>query len=197
MEADAFNLDAGGVTLQEFYAALLDSVRTAKEHGEEGRQARVRLAESRERILERVGDANLREEIDLLLTNVSFLFYRRGYKDAEHHRNALNPVRRTPERHKQFNRAVTKMLEHDIEMEIERICAELDRLGVTSHFKIRGGTEEVGPHAWPWTHKPIRGAISEAIERIRRDITRQNYAQKRVGRPPSLTTISDPLYLID
>ena len=165
--------------MQEFYAALLDSVRTAEEHREQGRQARVRVAESRRRILGRVGDANLQEEIDLLLKDVSFLFYRRGYKDAEHHRNALNPIRRTPERHKQFNRAVSKMLENDIEMEIEEICAELDRRGVTSHFKIRGETEEVGPHRWPWTHKPIPGAISEAIERIRRDITRQNYAQER------------------
>ena len=165
--------------MEDFYAALLNSVKTAEEHREEGRQAKMRLAESRHRIFGEINDENLQKEIDLLLTNVSFLFYRRGYKDAEHHRKALNPVRRTPERHKEFNRAVTKMLEHDIEMEIERICAELDRLRVTSHFKIRGGTEEVGPHAWPWTQKPIPGAISEAIERIRRDITRQNYAQKR------------------
>jgi hypothetical protein len=165
--------------LQDFYAALLDSVRAAKEHQEQGGQAKVRVAESRDRILGKIDDEDLREEVNLLLKNVSFLFYRRGYKDAEHHLKALNPVRRTPERHEEFNRAVTKMLEHDIEMEIEGICAELDRLGVTSHFKIRGETEEVGPHGWPWTHKPIPGAISEAIERIRRDITRQNYAQER------------------
>jgi hypothetical protein len=64
-------------------------------------------------------------------------------------------------------------------MEIEKICAELDRLGVTSDFKIRRGTEEVGPHCWPWSQKPIPGAISEAIERIRRGSRREKYARER------------------
>jgi len=138
----------------------------AEKHREEGRQATMRLSESRERILGGIDDKNLQKEIDLLLTNVSFLFYRRGYKDAEHHRKALNPVRRTPERHQEFKRAVTKMLESDIEMEISEICTKLDRLGVTSDFKIRGETEEVGPDSWPWAQTPIPGAISQAIERI-------------------------------
>jgi len=165
--------------LENFYAALLDFVKKAEERREEGQKARMSVAESRRRILGRIGDEGLQEEIDLLLKNVSFLFYRRGYKDAEHHRKALNPIRRTPERHKRFNRAVTKMLEHDIEMEIEEICAELDRRGVTGHFKIRGESEEIGPHGWPWTQKPIPGAITEAIERIRADTASENYAQKR------------------
>ena len=30
-------------------------------------------------------------------------------------------------------------------METEEICAELDRQGVTGHFKIRGADEEIGP----------------------------------------------------
>jgi hypothetical protein len=179
VEADAFNVVAGGDHMQEFYAALLDSVRNAEEHREEGHHARMRLAESRLRILGQMGDENLQKEIDLLLTNVSFLFYRRGYKDAEHHRKALNPVRRTPERHQEFNKAVTKMLEGDIEMEIEKICAELDRLGVTGDFKIRGETDEVGPDGWPWAQTPIPGAISQAIERIRTRITHENYARER------------------
>ena len=165
--------------MQDFYAALLNSVKMTEKHREEGREATMRLSVSRERILGGIEDENLREEIDLLLTNVSFLFYRRGYKDAEHHRNALNPVRRTPERHQEFNRAVTKMLEQDIEMEIEKICAKLDRLGVTGDFKIRGETEEVGPQYWPWSQTPIPGAISEAIERIRTRITHENYARER------------------
>ena len=170
---------AGGVTLQDFYVALLDSVKRAKERREGEGQARMRLAESRLRLLSWIGDENIQKEIDLLLTNVSFLFYRRGYKDAEYHRKALNPLRRTPERHQEFKRAVTNMLERDIEMEIEEICAELDRLEVTSDFKFRGVTEEVGPDTWPWTHQPIPGAIREAIERIRRRITSENYARER------------------
>ncbi len=167
--------------MEDFYAALLNSVKTAEEHREQGPQARMGLAESRRRILGQIGDENVQKELDLLLKNVSFLFYRRGYNDSEHHQKALNPIRRTPERHKQFNRAVTKMLKHDIEMEIEKICSELDRLRVTSYFKIRGVTEEVGPgpDGWPWTAKPIPGAISGAIERIRADITSENYAQER------------------
>ena len=165
--------------MEDFYAALLDFAKTAEEHREQGQQARMGLAESRRRILGQIGDENVQKELDLLLKNVSFLFYRRGYKDAEHHQKALNPVRRTPERHQRFNRAVTKMLERDIEMGIEEICAKLDRLGVTSHFKIRGVTEEVGPDGWSWTAKPIPGAISGAIERIRADITSENYAQER------------------
>jgi hypothetical protein len=179
VEADAFNVVAGGDHMQDFYAALLNSVKTAQKHREEGRQSTMRLSDSRERILAAIDDENLQEEIDILLTNVSFLFYRRGYKDAEHHRNALNPVRRTPERHQEFNKAVTKMLEQDIEMEIEKICAGLDQLGVTSQFRIRGGTEEVGPDSWPWAQTPIPGAISQAIERIRTRITRENYARER------------------
>ena len=165
--------------MQDFYAALLNSVKRAQRHREEGQHATMRLSDSRERILGEIDDENLREEIDLLLTNVSFLFYRRGYKDAEHRRNALNPVRRTPERHEEFKRAVTKMLESDIEMKIDKICEELDRLGVTSQFRIGGGTEEVGPHSWPWSHRPIPGAISQAIERIRTGTRRENYARER------------------
>ena len=165
--------------MQDFYAELLDSVKTAQRHREEGRQPTMSLSDSRERILAAIDDENLQAEIDLLLTNVSFLFYRRGYKDAEHHRNALDPVRRTPQRRQRFNRAVTKMLERNIEMGIEEICAKLDRLGVTSDFKIGRGTEEVGPDSWPWTNKPIPSAIREAIERIRTRITRENYARER------------------
>lgn len=166
--------------MQDFYAALLDSVKRAQRHREEGQHPTMRLSDSRERILGKIDDENLREEIDVLLTNVSFLFYRRGYKDAEHHRNRVNPTRRTPERHEEFNKAVTKMLESDIEMKIEEICAKLDRLGVTSQFRIGGGTEEVGgPDSWPWTQTPIPGAISQAIERIRTGIRRENYARER------------------
>jgi hypothetical protein len=168
-----------GITLQEFYAALFESVRNAGEHREEERGTRKGLAKSRERILGGIDDKNLREEFDLLLRNVSFLFYRRGYKDGEHHRQTQNRIRRTPERHQRFNRAVSKMLEHDIEMEIEKICAELDQLKVTSHFKIRGEAEEVGPNSWPWTQTPIPGAICEAIERIRTRIRHENYARER------------------
>jgi len=165
--------------MQDFYAALLNSVKNAEEDREEGRETTMRLSVSRERILGGIDDENLRKEMDLLLTNVSFLFYRRGYKDAGHHRKALNPVHRTPERHQEFKRAVTKMLEGDIEMKIDQICAELDRRGVTSDFKIRRGTEEVGPDNWPWTNKPIPSAIREAIERIRRGSRREKYARER------------------
>jgi hypothetical protein len=131
------------------------------------------------RILERICDRDLEEEIDDLLKNVSFLFYRLGYKDAGHHREVLNPIRRTPERHRRFNMAVTTMLEHDLDMETERICAELDRQSVTGHFKIRGALEEIGPRSWPWTQKPIPGAVTAAIERIRADVKSENYAKKR------------------
>jgi hypothetical protein len=83
-----------------------------------------------------------------------------------------------------FLRTFSATLHHqesgqDIEMETEKICAELDRQGVTGHFKIRGELEEIGPHGWPWTHTPIPGAVTAAIERIRADITSENYAKKR------------------
>jgi hypothetical protein len=165
--------------LENFYAALFDSVKKANKSRDDGYSARTRMADSRWQILKQIGDRDLKEQIDDLLKNVSFLFYRRGYKDAEHHQKALNPIRRTPERHKRFNMAVTKMLEHDIEMEIEEVCAELDRQKVTSHFNIRGSSDEIGPDGWPWTHKPIPGAVTAAIERIRADITSENYARKR------------------
>jgi hypothetical protein len=171
--------------VKEFYAALLDDVKKNRECREKGQPSRTMVAESRRRILERIGgqdlfsEGNLREEIDLLLKNVSFLFYRRGYNDAEYHLQALNPIRRTPEGHKRFNRAVTQMLERDIEMETDKICAELDRQRVTAQFKIRGEPEDIGPRYWPWTQKPIPGAVTAAIERIRADITSQNYARKR------------------
>jgi hypothetical protein len=168
-----------GGTLKDFYVALLDFVQEAKERREEGKPAKAIVAQSRRRIVEQIGHGDLQEEIDLLLKNVSFLFYRRGYKDAEHHQKALNSIRRTPRRHKRFNMAVTKMLEHDSEMEIEEICAELDRQEVTSHFNIRGAPEEIGPHSFGWMSKPIPGAVTAAIERIRADIINENYARKR------------------
>jgi hypothetical protein len=71
------------------------------------------------------------------------------------------------------------MLEHDIEMEIEEICAELDRQGVTGHFTIRGSDEEIGPHGFSWKHDPLPGAVTAAIERIRADVTSENYAKER------------------
>src|SRR5207253_10720069 len=83
-----------GITLEDFYAALLDFVKTAEEHREQGQQARMGRAESRRRILGQIGDENVQKELDLLLKNVSFLFYRRGYNDSEHHQKALNPIRR-------------------------------------------------------------------------------------------------------
>ena len=53
------------------------------------------------------------------------------------------------------------MLERDIEMETDKICAELDRQRVTGHFKIRGSDEEIGgPHDFPWKTKPIPGAVA-------------------------------------
>ena len=64
-------------------------------------------------------------------------------------------------------------------MVTEEICAELDRQKVTVSFKIRGELEEIGPHSWPWTQRPIPGAVTAAIERIRADITHQNYARER------------------
>jgi hypothetical protein len=171
------------IKVNKFYAALLGDVQKAKESRDDGQPARTKVAESRERILGRIkkGDiqGDFQEKIDDLLKNVSFLFYRRGYKDAGHHQMTLNPIRRTPEKRKRFNMAVTKMLESDIEMETEEICAELDRQKVTCYFKIRGALEEIGPRSWPWTQKPIPGAVTAAIERIRADITSQNYARKR------------------
>jgi hypothetical protein len=65
VEADAFNVVAGGITLQDFYAALLNSVKNAEEDREEGRQARMSLSESRQRISEGIDDENLQKEIDL------------------------------------------------------------------------------------------------------------------------------------
>lgn len=165
--------------MENFYAALFDSVKKANKSRDDGHSARTMMADSRWQILQRIGDRDLQEQIDDLLKNVSFLFYRRGYRDAEHHRKALNPIRRTPERHKRFNMAVTKMLESDIEMENEKICAELDRQRVTAQFKIRGEPEDIGPGVWPWTHKPIPGAVTAAIERIRADVTSENYAKNR------------------
>jgi len=165
--------------LENFYAALFQSVKQADKNRDDGYSARTGMADSRFHILKRIGDRDLKEQIDDLLKNVSFLFYRRGYKDALHHQKALDPIRRTPERHMRFNSAVTKMLEHDIEMVTEEICAELDRQKVTGHFKIRGELEEIGPHSWPWTQRPIPGAVTAAIERIRADITHQNYARER------------------
>jgi hypothetical protein len=165
--------------LKEFYAALLDDVKKYRESRDVGQPTRTMVAESRRRILEQIGHGGLQEEIDLLLKNVSFLFYRRGYEDAEYHRKALNPIRRTPEKHQQFKMAVTKMLERDIEMETAEICAELDRQGVTGHFTIRGSDEEIGPHGFSWKHAPIPGAVTAAIERIRADVTSENYAKQR------------------
>ena len=59
-----------GITLEDFYAALLDFAKTAEEHREQGQQARMGLAESRRRILRQIGDENLQKELDLLLKNV-------------------------------------------------------------------------------------------------------------------------------
>jgi hypothetical protein len=71
------------------------------------------------------------------------------------------------------------MLESDTEMETEEICAELDRQGVTGHFKIRGADEEIGPRNFPWTARRLPGAVTAAIERIRADVISENHARKR------------------
>jgi hypothetical protein len=74
VETDAFNVVAGGIKLKEFYDALFDFVKKAKESRDDGQPARTMMGESRRRILERISDGDLEEEIDDLLKNVSFLF---------------------------------------------------------------------------------------------------------------------------
>ncbi|MGA7550093.1 MAG: hypothetical protein WBV26_16865 [Candidatus Sulfotelmatobacter sp.] len=164
--------------MEDFYKNVLDFVKKVKAGGR--REIKARAEEAQQRIMSgKLDRADLVSELSVLFNYVGCLLYWRGYQDNEHHRRAINPIERPPDEHKDFNTAVTKMLEQDMEMEIAEICEELERRKVKGEFDIDYRPEDFGPKGRAWTEEPVPRSIKEAIERIRRNVKRKARASQR------------------
>lgn len=165
--------------VEDFYKKVLDFVEKVKAGGRE--EVRARAHEAQQRIMSgsTLDRTELVSELSVLFHYVGNMLYRRGYQDAEHHIRAINSVQRTPKAHKTFNRAVTKMLDKNIEMTVEEICEELERRKVRSAFDIDGRSEDFGPNGVAWTEKPIPNSVKMAIRRIRSNLRRKSRALQR------------------
>jgi hypothetical protein len=165
--------------VEDFYKRVLDFVQTVKAGGR--KEAGERAAEAQQRIMSgsTLGRGELVSELSVLFNYVGCLLYLRGYHDAEQHLRAMNPVHRTPGRHEEFHEAVTTMLDQNMEMEVDEVCAELERRKVEGAFDIEGRSEDFGPNGVAWTERPIPRSIKMAITRIRIDVKRKSRASQR------------------
>jgi hypothetical protein len=164
--------------MEDFYRNVLDFVKKMKAGGQG--EVRARSEEAQQRIMSGTLDrAELVSELSVLFNYVGCMLYWRGYKDAEHHNRAINPIQRTPDEHQQFHKAVTKMLEQDIDLEIDEICKELESQRVRGEFSIDWRPEDFGPKGRAWTEKPVPRSIEMAIERIRRNVRTKARASQR------------------
>jgi hypothetical protein len=168
-----------GYTVEDFYKDVLDFVKKVKAGGRKEIKARAQEAQQRIMSGSTLDRAELVSELSVLFHYVGNMLYWRGYQDAEHHRRAINPVHRTPDTHKKFNRAVTKMLGRNTEMRVEEICEELDRRKVGGAFEIDGRSEDFGPNGVAWTEEPIPRSVKMAIVRIRANVRRKSRASER------------------
>ena len=95
--------------MEDFYKEVLDFVERVKAGGR--REIKARAEEAQQRIMSgKLDHAELASELSVLFNYVGCMLYWRGYKDAEHHRRAIKPIKRPPDEHKKFNKAVTRML---------------------------------------------------------------------------------------
>jgi hypothetical protein len=164
--------------VEDFYTKVFEFVKKVKAGGR--REERARSEEAQQRIMSGTLDrAELVSELSVLFNYVGCLLYWRGYKDAEHHRHAIKPVQRPPHEHKRFHKAVTRMLEQDMDLEIDEICKELERQRVRGEFNIDWRPEDFGPKGRAWTEKPVPRSIEMAIERIRRNVRTKARASQR------------------
>lgn len=143
-------------------------------------ETKARAEEAQNRIMSgKLDQTGLVSELSVLFNYVGCMLYWRGYKDAEHHRRAIDPIKRTPDQHKKFNRAVTEMLEQDINMGIAEVCEQLERRQVRAQFDVDWRSEDFGPGGRAWTEKPLPRSIERAIDRIRVALSRKTRASQR------------------
>ena len=165
--------------MEDFYKTVLAFVDKIKAGGRKEEKARAEEAQQRIMSGSTLGRAELVSELSVLFNYVGCLLYLRGYHDAEQHLRAMNPVHRTPDRHEEFHEVVTTMLDQNMEMKVESICAELERRKVEGAFDIEGRREDFGPNGVAWTEEPIPRSIKMAITRIRTDVKRKSRASQR------------------
>jgi hypothetical protein len=165
--------------VEDFYKDVMDFVEKVKAGGREEMKARARQAQERIMSGSTIDRAELVSELSVLFHYVGNMLYCRGYQDAEHHRRAINTVHRTPKAHEEFNSAVTKILNKNIEATVEETCAELERRKVKGEFDIHGRSEDFGPYGVAWTEKPTPRSVEMAITRIRASVRRKLRASQR------------------
>ena len=111
----------------------------------------------------------------------SGISYWRGYKNAKKHYAMLNASRRTPDGRQEVHREIAKMLEGDIEMPADKICDQLDQMGLSASFDLRikgkQKTIHVGPKCqFRWKHVRKEDSLKKMISRIRTRLRRERRA---------------------
>ena len=111
----------------------------------------------------------------------SELGFWRGYKNAKRHYATMNAVKRTPDGRQEIHRAIEEMLEKDINLPAEKVCEQLDQMGLSASFdlKIKGKqkTIHVGPKSqFRWKHVRKDDSLKNMISRLRARVTRERKA---------------------
>ncbi len=93
----------------------------------------------------------------------------------------MNAVKRTPDGRQEVHRAIEKMLEADIGMPAEKICEQLDKIGLSASFdfRIRGKQKTilVGPkRQFCWKNVRKEDSLKNMISRLRTRVRRERNA---------------------
>jgi len=105
----------------------------------------------------------------------------RGYTNAKRHYATMNAVKRTPDGRQEVHSAIEKMLEDDINMPVEKICEQLDNIGLSASFdlRIRGKQKTilVGPkRQFCWKNVRKEDSLKNLISRLRTRVRRERNA---------------------
>ena len=154
-------------------------------HAENARITEEQASEMRRRLLRSFAahpdGGELADGFVAVVRYFSGIGYWRGYKNAKKHYAMLNASRRTPDGRQEVHREIAKMLEGDIEMPADKICDQLDQMGLSASFDLRikgkQKTIHVGPKCqFRWKHVRKEDSLKKMISRIRTRLRRERRA---------------------
>jgi hypothetical protein len=117
-----------------------------------------------------------------VIRHFSALGYWRGYKNAKRHYATINAVKRRPDGRQEVHLAIAAMLKNDIDISAERVCDQLDEMGLSASFdlKIKGKqkTIQVGPQQqFSWRHVRKEDSLKNMISRMRTRLRNERKAE--------------------
>jgi hypothetical protein len=166
---------------KQFYAGVAKLA-----HAEKFRLTEQQATEMRRRILNSFAlspdSGELADGFVAVINYFSGIGYWRGYKNAKKHYATLTTARRTPDGRQGVRRALESMLEEDIDMSAEKICEQLDKMGLSASFDLRINKKQktihVGPgHQFCWKHVRKEDSLKKMVSRIRNRLRKERRAE--------------------